>query len=469
MHPETLSAITVAFAGFLLKTSLAFALCWALSRIVVSPAGRFLVWFSFLIGAACYWLWLCASFVPHKVAVAPLALATIPQTALGKWQIASSWVSPLSYLLFWAGVLYLAALVISLFAFIKKQMHLRWVLRFAYKVSDEIEEVFRAIADSLHLGNVRLRELSGIRSPGTFGWIRPVILLPQLSVQQNRDELEIVFRHELQHVRRRDFVFISLASLSRSLLFFHPLMWYAMRRLRLESELACDLAVVGDSPERRATYAECLVRFARLDVAGEPQPWNLDFAGSSSSQLKMRIQSMLTETKRSPGWLMGLRASLGLLLIAGFLVVAPSLFIVLSCEQPRIVQPSNLTSLAPHIEVQPREKSIQRNHSFQLRYSGQAAHENQPNLPEAPASAQVETAGAAMSLRASNAMMANDPTLKRRGAVTNQKSNQTTTIQLSGGSPTYSGGSSTQSRTLDSIMTTISNVGGLGRGDKDGH
>src|SRR6185437_10618512 len=107
MHPETLSAITAAFAGFLLKTSLAFALCWALSRIVVSPAGRFWVWFSFLTGTAYYWLWLSSSFVPHKVAVAPLALAAIPQTTLGKWQIESSWVSPLSYFWFGAGVLYL--------------------------------------------------------------------------------------------------------------------------------------------------------------------------------------------------------------------------------------------------------------------------------------------------------------------------------------------------------------------------
>lgn len=470
MHPETLSAITAAFAGFLLKTSLAFVLCWALSRIVVSPAGRFLVWFSFLTGAACYWLWLCASFVPHKVAVAPLALATIPQTALGKWQLESSWISPLSYFLLGAGVLYLMALGISLFAFIKKQMHLRWVLRFACKVPDEIEDVFRPIADSLHVFNVRVMELSGIRSPGTFGWLRPVILLPHFCVQQDRNELEIVFRHELQHVRRRDFAFMGFASLSRALLFFHPAMWYAMRKLRLESELACDLAVVGDSPERRATYAECLVRFARLDVAGEPQPWNLDFAGSSSSQLKTRIRSMLTETKRVPGWLMGLRASLGLLLIAGFLVIAPSLFIVLSCEQPRIVRPSNLTSFAPRVEVQPRERSNRRNHSLRLRYSGQAMHENQPNLPDAPTTAPVETAAAPVPLRGSTAIPANDPTLQRRGAATDQKSNQaTTTIRLSGGSPTYSGGSGTESRTLDSIMTTISNIDGRGHGDKDGH
>ena len=65
-------------------------------------------------------------------------------------------------------------------------------------------------------------------------------------------ELERIFRHELQHIRRRDFVFDGIASFCRALLFFYPAVWYAMLRLKLESELACDLAVVSDSPERRA-------------------------------------------------------------------------------------------------------------------------------------------------------------------------------------------------------------------------
>jgi beta-lactamase regulating signal transducer with metallopeptidase domain len=468
MHPETVLAITSAFGGFLLQTSLAFALCWALSKIIASPTGRFWVWFSFLTGTGCYWLWLGASFLPHKVAIVLPASPSIAATTIGNWQIATSWVSPLSYLLAISAALYLIALAYFLFAFIKKRMHLQWVLRFAYEVPDEVADVFGPIAKSLGVGSVRLMVLSGIRSPGTFGWIKPIILLPQFCVQQDRNELEIIFRHELQHIRRRDFASICTASLSRALLFFHPAMWYAMRNLRLESELACDFATVGDSLARRAKYAECLVHFARLNVAGEPQPWNLDFAGASSIQLKTRIRCILKETKRIPGWLMGLRAGLGLLLIAGFLGIAPSLFIVLSYEQPRVVQRAKLASPVTRIEGQPREGSTRRNHSLRLRHSGQATQENQPNLPGIPASAPVETAAAPVPLRGSNAMLANDPTLKRRGRETDQKSNQTI-IRLSGESPTYSGGSSAQSRTLDSILTTISNVSGRGHGDKDGH
>lgn len=472
MRPETLLAITAALAGFLLKTSLAFVLCWVLSKILVSPSLRFLVWFSFLACSGCYWLWLGAGFLPHKATLTSLVLTQSPAAAAGKWHVGASWVLPLSYCLFGSGVLYLIVLAYFLLVFIKKQMHLRWVLCFAYAVPDDIERVFRRIADSLHGGGVRVMRLSGIHSPGTFGWIRPVILLPPDYVQQDRNELEIVFCHELQHVKRRDFVFMSVASVSRALLFFHPAMWCAMRNLRLESELACDLAVVGDSPERRATYAECLLRFARFNAARESQPWNLDFAGASSVQLKMRIHAMLKEAKRIPGWLIGVRISLGMLLIAGFLWIAPSLFIVLSYEQHRVAKPTKLMSLAEPMRSRLHIRSYQKIGRSMPQLPTQVMHTSQPGLPAVRTITPVETAVAPVQQRASSALLLNSPgpTLKRRGDELTPTASQTsTTIHLSGESPTYSGGPDAQRRTLDSALTTISDLGGLAHEDKESH
>jgi hypothetical protein len=218
------------------------------------------------------------------------------------------------------------------------------MLRFAYPAPEGIEDIFRPIAEDLDASKVRLLTLPGIHSPATFGWLRPTILLPPLCLDQDENELGDIFRHELQHVRRRDFVFNAIASLCQALLFFHPAVRFAMLRLKLEGELACDLAVVSDSPEKRVRYAECLVRFARLNAPSEPTPWNLDFAGSSS-QLRVRVRSMLTETRTIPGWLLAVRAALGLVLFAGFLAVAPSLFIVLSYTQQRTAQPAESSRL----------------------------------------------------------------------------------------------------------------------------
>ncbi len=440
MRPETLLTIMATFTGFLLKTSLGFCMCWAMSKVVVSPHRKFLVWFGFLVAAGCYWLWLAASLVPHSSTLIPLPVpATLaPFAPVGKWKIQPSWSFPLSVVLRGLGVLYLVVMGHFLYARIKKHMHLRWILRFAYKAPNAIESIFQPIADSLNVGNVQLLMLSGIYSPATFGWIKPVILLPPLCLEQDERGLDDIFRHELQHVQRRDFVFNTIASLCRALLFFHPAVWYAMRRLELESELACDLAVVNNSPERRATYAECLVRFARLHATQQPTPWNLDFAGSSV-QLKVRVRSMLAETRKISGWLLGLRVALGLLLFAGFLCIVPSLFIVLSYERHQIVQPAKPAFLASRAEVQLQRKGV-----YKVRPQGQAvrtSREVATSLQTVPTAAPVEAAmdTAPVVPRKSDPTLSgvSGPTLKRRGdagGVGGPKPAPATTIRLSSSS-----------------------------------
>jgi beta-lactamase regulating signal transducer with metallopeptidase domain len=37
------------------------------------------------------------------------------------------------------------------------------------------------------------------------------------------------------------------------LLFFHPAVWYAVRKMQVERELACDHAVISESPARRGS------------------------------------------------------------------------------------------------------------------------------------------------------------------------------------------------------------------------
>ena len=156
---------------------------------------------------------------------------------------------------------------------------------------------------------------SGAASPATFGWIRPVILLPDVCLRQDQSELEDILRYELHHVRRRDFAWNGFAVLCRALLFFHSTVWYTLRKMQFDRELACDLAVVSDTPRRRAEYAECLLHFARLNAAQDPQAWGIDFA-ASSNHLKAGVHSILTETKVSSGWLLGLRIACSLVLIA---------------------------------------------------------------------------------------------------------------------------------------------------------
>jgi len=357
MHPEIQLAVVSAFAGFLLKTFLGFGICWAISKVVVSPSRRFLIWFTFLFSSGCYWLWLIFSFIPHAGSeFSPPIQTIVSSTAIARWQMQPSWAYPLLVAERALGSLYLLALAYFIVVRVRKHMQLRWVLRFAYPASSHIESVFRSMATHYGAKKVRLLVLSGIYSPATFGCIRTVVLLPPLCLEQDERELTDIFRHELQHVSRHDFFFNNVAGFCKKLLFFHPALWYAMCRMELESELACDLAVVGDSPGRRASYAECLVRFARLHAAQDPTPWNLDFAGSSI-QLKVRVRSILKETAKLPLWLLGLRTSMGMLLVAFFLCIVPSLTVALSYARG-VAQPIAPSFFRTQASVRPRKKSF---------------------------------------------------------------------------------------------------------------
>ena len=199
-----------------------------------------------------------------------------------------------------------------------------------------LQQPFSRLANKFHVGRSKLLVLSGATSPATFGWFRPTIVLPDVCLEQDRSELEDILRHELHHVRRWDFVWNGFAVACRALVFFHPAAWYAVHRMQFDRELACDLAAVSDSPNRRAKYAECLIHFARLNSSPDSKNWGIDFA-ASSGHLKARIHSILAGSTRPSAWLAWSRIACGLALLAGFVVIEPSLGVLLSYAQQQIV------------------------------------------------------------------------------------------------------------------------------------
>lgn len=275
------------------------------------------------------------------------------------WHIPQSWASPLSIGLAGAGLLYLLVLIWLFILDIRKQMHLRWVLGFGCKPPKDVVQLFRTVAENLHVSRCRLLLLTGITSPATVGWIRPTVLLPTLWIEQDRWELEDVLRHEIHHIRRRDFLLSRFADLFRALLFFHPAVWYAVKELQFERELACDLAVVSDSPVRRIAYAECLLRFARMNIQTREHPWGIDFA-AASNHLTVRVRSILSESRKSPKWALCLRITAATALLVGSFAVLPSLAIALSYVQQQVIQRPEVAAPIVHARRWARARTASR-------------------------------------------------------------------------------------------------------------
>lgn len=103
---------------------------------------------------------------------------------------------------------------------------------------------------------------SELAVPVTCGFLQPRILLPSVSETWSPRRLEAVLLHELAHVRRRDLLAQTVTHVVASLWWFQPLVWIARRRLRAESELACDAEVIR-SGLRPSEYSAELLAVAR--------------------------------------------------------------------------------------------------------------------------------------------------------------------------------------------------------------
>ncbi|HEX5434451.1 MAG TPA: M56 family metallopeptidase, partial [Candidatus Angelobacter sp.] len=162
-------------------------------------------------------------------------------------------------------------------------------------------------------------------------------------------QLGNILRHELIHTLRCDYLWAMLGDVLCAVLFFHPAVREARKRLMMQRELACDLSVVESHPEQRADYAESLAQFVRLLMLRPSPALGVDFA-SSSSFLGTRIRHILTEPRQVPRWKKLISDAAFLLFIVIFGSVSPALSVSFNFSQQ---PPSQSVATPPSTRTTP--------------------------------------------------------------------------------------------------------------------
>ncbi len=174
------------------------------------------------------------------------------------------------------------------------------------------------IADRLGIATPpRLLRSADITMPFACGFANATIVLPADCDQWSADRRHAVLLHELGHVRRRDLVGHTLGRLACALYWFHPLVWVAAKRLRAESERACDdLAITCGT--RASDYAEHLLDIVSK-VKGNATP-AVALAMARRKEFEGRLLAILDPAlvRTAPGRLQGaaLMGGLGVLALA---------------------------------------------------------------------------------------------------------------------------------------------------------
>jgi TonB family protein len=129
-----------------------------------------------------------------------------------------------------------------------------------------------------------------VAGPVTFGFLRPVILLPEACLEN-----ESIACHELVHVRRHDWLLTVIEECILSVFWFHPAMWWMIAEIQLAREEAVDREVVA-SLNSRDQYLESLLALA-ASRAG------FDLAPASpflrKRHLQKRVAALLKEVSMS--------------------------------------------------------------------------------------------------------------------------------------------------------------------------
>jgi beta-lactamase regulating signal transducer with metallopeptidase domain len=142
---------------------------------------------------------------------------------------------------------------------------------------------------------LRVLETDRTGSACTWGFLRPVILLPAAGNAWPEPQRRFALLHELAHVRRFDYLTTQVAGLACALHWFNPLVWFAAARAGRLQEQACD-DVVLSSGGTASDYAGFLV-----GIAGGPGRRSLACPAAvgmvQRSQLHGRVTAILDASR----------------------------------------------------------------------------------------------------------------------------------------------------------------------------
>lgn len=165
--------------------------------------------------------------------------------------------------LFWLSLIWMTGTALGLLRIFRSVRLSRLAAAGSVSISDpSCHDLLERLTMQLGLSRPpRLLESDRITSPVCLGFRRSTILLPSSWREWEQAELRSVLLHELGHVRRGDVAWQFLAGIACSVYWFHPLVWLAAWRMRVEREYACDDLVVH-SGEPPAGYARLLLHLA---------------------------------------------------------------------------------------------------------------------------------------------------------------------------------------------------------------
>ncbi len=159
-----------------------------------------------------------------------------------------------------------------------------------------------------------------VSTPMVVGIIHPRVVFPLNTLQGiTEEEMKYCMLHELIHCKHKDIAMNALMCLLQIIYWFHPLVYFVFKKIRLDRETACDNSVLQHLPvEARINYGETLIRFAYHMSKKSALSLGADIGGTKR-QIAKRIEEIAEFKPETTGIKV---KSMGILLITILITVS---------------------------------------------------------------------------------------------------------------------------------------------------
>ena len=222
-----------------------------------------------------------------------------------------------------AGYILLGIWIVGIFAMIilviKSSLRLRTLEKSALPLQNpEVHRLYHQCLEEMGIHrNIPVYSTAFLKSPIIVGLLKPCIYLPIHLISDyilsrnansegvcitgypngcNESDMRYMLLHELQHSKHKDAIASYLMNLAGVVYWFNPLVWYALKEMRNDREVACDTSVLKMLEEDAyEDYGNTLINFAEK-VSLTPFPFAAGLGGNME-QMKRRIINIASYEK----------------------------------------------------------------------------------------------------------------------------------------------------------------------------
>ncbi len=241
----------------------------------------------------------------------------------------------------WLPTIVIAWSMIAGMLALRMMMGLAWIGRIVRSRSSAGDAVWQSRLDELARAfgierAIRLRVVAELESPAVAGWWRPAVLVPASLIARMPPELlEALLAHELAHIRRHDYLVNMMQSAIEALLFYHPIVWWISRRIRVEREQIAD-ALAAEALGEPRRLAVALNELALFQTESPAFAMNRLASSANGGNLMSRIQNLLRPSHHALSWKMFLPAAVLMAACASLAAIGMTVYASDPPEEPGV-------------------------------------------------------------------------------------------------------------------------------------